>query len=55
MSKVARNKHLARKLRLARAAKSNSAIPVWVVVKTLRKVPFRPKLRNWRRTKLGNI
>ncbi len=52
---MARNKHVARKLRLAKALKSNSAIPVWVVIKTLRKVPFRPKLRHWRRAKLGNI
>jgi large subunit ribosomal protein L39e len=55
VSKVARNKHLARKLRLAKATKSNSAIPVWVVVKTMRRISFRPKLRNWRRSKLGNI
>ncbi len=52
---MARNKHLARKLRLARATKSNSAVPVWVVVKTRRRVSFRPKLRHWRRTKLGNV
>ncbi|OYT51296.1 MAG: 50S ribosomal protein L39e [Desulfurococcales archaeon ex4484_204] len=52
---MARNKHVARKLRLAKAFKSNSAIPVWVIVKTIRKVPYRPKLRNWSRTKLGNI
>lgn len=55
MSVVARNKHVARKLRLARALKSNQGIPVWVVIKTLRKVPYRPKLRNWRRSKLKNI
>ncbi len=52
---MARNKHVARKLRLARALKSNSSIPVWVVIKTLRKVPYRPRRRNWRRSKLGNI
>ncbi len=52
---MARNKHVARKLRLARANKSNRAIPVWVVAKTLRKVTFRPKLRHWRRSKLKNI
>jgi len=52
---VARNKHVARKLRLARAYKSNSALPVWVVVKSLRKVPFRPRLRHWRRSKLKNV
>ncbi len=52
---MARNKHVARKLRLARAYKSNSALPVWVVVKSLRKVPFRPRLRHWRRSKLKNV
>lgn len=52
---MARNKHVARKLRLARATKSNSSLPVWVVVKTRRRVPFRPKLRHWRRVKLSNI
>ena len=52
---MARNKALGRKLRLARAYKTNSAIPVWVVIKTIRKVPYRPKLRHWRRTKLGNV
>ncbi len=52
---VARAKHVARKLRLASEAKSNQAIPVWVVVKTLRKVPWRPRLRHWRRRKLKNV
>lgn len=52
---VARAKHVARKLRLASEAKSNRAIPVWVVVKTLRKVSWRPRLRHWRRSKLKNV
>jgi len=52
---MARNKHVARKLRLAKALKSNQGIPVWVVIKSLRKVPYRPRLRNWRRTKLKNV
>ncbi|PUA33380.1 MAG: 50S ribosomal protein L39e [Zestosphaera tikiterensis] len=52
---MTRNKHVARKLRLAKALTSNQAIPVWVVVKTLRKVPYRPKLRHWRRSKLKNV
>ncbi len=52
---MARNKHVARKLRLAKAYKSNSALPIWVVVKSLRKVPFRPRLRHWRRSKLKNV
>ncbi len=52
---MARNKHVARKLRLAKALKSNQGVPVWVVIKSLRKVPYRPRLRNWRRTKLKNV
>ncbi len=52
---MARNKHVARKLRLGAALNSNQGIPVWVVLKSLRKVPYRPKLRNWRRTKLKNV
>ena len=49
---MARNKPLARKLRLARAAKSNSAVPVWVVIKTARRFTFNPKRRHWRTSKL---
>ena len=49
---MARNKPLARKLRLARALKANSAVPVWVVVKTARRFTFNPKRRHWRRSKL---
>ncbi|AFZ70178.1 ribosomal protein L39E [Caldisphaera lagunensis DSM 15908] len=49
---MARNKHLARKLRLAKAGKSNESVPVWVVVKTVRKFTRNPKSRNWRTSKL---
>ncbi len=49
---MARNKPLAKKLRLAKAAKQNRRIPVWVIVKTNRKVMTHPKRRLWRRTKL---
>ncbi|MEM0014441.1 MAG: 50S ribosomal protein L39e [Zestosphaera sp.] len=52
---MAKAKHVARKLRLASESKSNCAVPVWVVVKTLRKVPWRPRLRHWRRSKLKNV
>jgi large subunit ribosomal protein L39e len=55
VGKVARVKHVAKKLRLARALKSNSAIPIWVVVKTMRRVTFRPRLRHWRRSKIKNV
>ncbi|MCS7108184.1 MAG: 50S ribosomal protein L39e [Sulfolobales archaeon] len=52
---MARNKPLAKKLRLGSELKSNSAIPLWVIPKTLRKLRFRPKRRSWRRSKLGNV
>ncbi|MET1102342.1 MAG: 50S ribosomal protein L39e [Pyrodictiaceae archaeon] len=49
---MAHYKPLARKLRLARALKSNSNVPIWVLVKTRRKFTTHPKRRHWRRTKL---
>ncbi|MDP8002915.1 MAG: 50S ribosomal protein L39e [Caldisphaera sp.] len=49
---MSRHKHLARKLRLAKAGKSNESLPVWVVVKTLRKYTSNPRRRNWRTSKL---
>ncbi|MCC6034974.1 MAG: 50S ribosomal protein L39e [Desulfurococcaceae archaeon] len=52
---MARAKHVARKLRLAAATKSNEPIPVWITIKTRLRVrrPFR--IRHWRRSKLKNI
>ncbi|MCC6044101.1 MAG: 50S ribosomal protein L39e [Desulfurococcaceae archaeon] len=49
---MARNKPLARKLRLARAAKSNRALPAWIMIRTLRRVRFSPVRRHWRVSKL---
>jgi large subunit ribosomal protein L39e len=49
---LARNKPLARKLRLARAAKSNRALPAWIIIRTLRRVRFSPVRRHWRVSKL---
>ncbi len=49
---MARNKPGAKKLRLAKAGKTNSAVPAWVIIKTRRKVTTHPKRRHWRRTKL---
>ncbi|MCS7097228.1 MAG: 50S ribosomal protein L39e [Candidatus Methanomethylicia archaeon] len=49
---MARNKHLARKLRLAHAIKQNSPVPMWVIMKTRGNFRTHPKLRNWRQTKL---
>ena len=49
---MARNKPLAKKLRMARALKSNNSVPTWAVVKTGGKVRRTPAQRNWRQTKL---
>jgi len=48
---MARNRSLGPKLRYARALKSNKRVPLWVYMKTNRKVNPRP-LRNWRRSRL---
>ncbi|MEM0026634.1 MAG: 50S ribosomal protein L39e [Ignisphaera sp.] len=52
---MARNKPIAKKLRLINREKSNQPIPVWVTVKTIRKVMRGYRLRNWRRFKLGDV
>ncbi|MDK6028523.1 50S ribosomal protein L39e [Ignisphaera sp. 4213-co] len=52
---MARNKPLAKKLRLINREKSNQPIPVWVAIKTIRKVMRGYRLRNWRRSKLGDV
>lgn len=49
---MARSKHFARKKRLIKACKQNSAVPIWVVVKTKGKFRRHPKIRNWRHTRL---
>ena len=49
---MARNKPLARKLRLASALKSNRSPPPWVIIKTKRRVLYTPTRRYWRRVKL---
>lgn len=48
---MARNKPLAKKLRLASALKSNYQVPVWVIVKTRRRVTRKVR-RNWRRSRM---
>ncbi|MFX0162655.1 MAG: 50S ribosomal protein L39e [Candidatus Hodarchaeota archaeon] len=45
---MARNKPLGKKKRLAKAEKSNSAVPGFIVVATKGKVRTSPKRRNWR-------
>ncbi|MCE4611132.1 MAG: 50S ribosomal protein L39e [Desulfurococcales archaeon] len=49
---MAHFKPLARKLRLARALKANRPVPVWVVVRTKRRIRVNPLRRHWRRSKL---
>jgi large subunit ribosomal protein L39e len=49
---MAHYKPLAKKLRLAKAGKSNSPVPVWVTIKTRRRVRFNTRRRHWRRTNL---
>ncbi|HDO19689.1 MAG TPA: 50S ribosomal protein L39e [Thermoplasmatales archaeon] len=49
---MARNKPLAKKLRLLKATKSNRRVPAWVVIRTSRRFLRHPKIRNWRRSKL---
>ncbi|MGQ4890975.1 MAG: 50S ribosomal protein L39e [Candidatus Njordarchaeia archaeon] len=49
---MARNKPLGKKLRLARAYKSNRPVPVFVRIKTNRRVMYNYKRRQWRRNRL---
>ena len=49
---MARYKPLGKKLRLARAGKSNRMPPLFVRIKTNFKVMRSPAQRNWRRTRL---
>ena len=49
---MARYKPTAKKRRLAKAVKQNKPVPIWVWVKTGRRVRRNPKLRHWRRSKL---
>ncbi len=49
---MARNKPAAKKLRMARAMKSNRSVPTWVIVKTGGKFRRTPAQRHWRQTKL---
>lgn len=49
---MARVKHIAQKLRLAKRGKQNRPIPYWVVARTKRQVRRNPKRFLWRRSKL---
>jgi large subunit ribosomal protein L39e len=49
---MARNKPLARKMRLNKATNSNRRVPSWVIQRTNRRVMRHPKQRSWRRNRL---
>ncbi len=49
---MAHNKPLGKKLRLARALKENSPVPLWVIAKTRGRFRTHPKRRHWRRVSL---
>ncbi|MFO7618064.1 MAG: 50S ribosomal protein L39e [Thermoplasmata archaeon] len=49
---MARNKPLARKMRLNKATNSNRRVPAWVIQRTNRRFMRHPRQRSWRRNKL---
>lgn len=48
---MARNKPLARKIRLLKAGRGNARVPHWVMMKTNRNVTRQPNRRTWNRGK----
>jgi large subunit ribosomal protein L39e len=42
-------KGVGKKLRLAKKGKQNRRVPVWVIVRTARRIMTHPKRRHWRR------
>ncbi|HDI10223.1 MAG TPA: 50S ribosomal protein L39e [Euryarchaeota archaeon] len=49
---MARNKPRGKKIRLGKASKQNKRVPIWVIVRTNRRVLTHPKRRHWRRSRL---
>lgn len=50
---MARNKHLAYKIRLSKAGKQKKSVPAWIIAKTNGTVRWSPtSRRNWRNRKL---
>ncbi len=49
---MARTKRPAKKLRLAKALKQNRRVPIWVIVKTSRRVRTHPKRHSWKISRL---
>lgn len=52
---MARNKPLAKKLRLINREKTNQPIPTWVSIRTRLKIRRGYRLRHWRRSKLKDV
>ena len=49
---MARFKHVARKIRLAKRGKQNRPVPLWAVMRTKRRWRRNPRRYHWRRSKL---
>mgnify|MGYP000288815925 CR=1 FL=1 len=49
---MARFKILGKKIRLAKREKQNRPVPLWVLLKTKRRVRRNPKRYHWRRSRL---
>ncbi|MEW6069070.1 MAG: 50S ribosomal protein L39e [Candidatus Thermoplasmatota archaeon] len=49
---MARNKPVAKKIRLLKAEKQNRRVPAWVMMRTARRFTRHPKQRSWRITSL---
>ena len=49
---MSKNKPAAKKRRLVKANSRSRPVPIWIFVKSGRKVRSSPKRRNWRRSKL---
>ena len=45
---MAKVKHVAKKIRLMKAEKSNRRVPAWVMQRTARRFTTHPKRRSWR-------
>ncbi|MFH1424636.1 MAG: 50S ribosomal protein L39e [archaeon] len=46
-------KHISTKTRLAKKGRQNRIVPLWVIMKTNRKVRTHPQRRYWRASDIG--
>lgn len=49
---MSRHRSKPKKVRLAKANRRTRRVPVWIIVKTARRVRRHPKMRFWRRSRL---